>query len=354
MSDTMQQKKFRNAMGGYNKEDVNAYIKETDLQNSAAQEELKNQIADIRAEADALQLAKEQWETREKEYTSAVQALQEQSADKDRQIADKEEALQDLQKRMHILQAQTESQNTVIEKLREEKGQTEEEVTALKESLRLSEAKAETLEQKLAEMQTQMEAAAAEMQHALEAEKMRAEEEIVRFKAAFTEDENSTGYKIRMYDKISGQIGDILLGANRNADDILNTAKEDADRMRSETAEELEKNRSDLQSEIFRIRQETEQEAISIRERLAEMAETMLSGISEEMHANIENCLKELATCMTEVEYDTETMLQTMQKRYREMNDRIQYYQSCVQDHVEKQLREMDQKYGILKNGSSN
>ncbi len=330
-------------MGGYNKEDVNAYIKETDLQNSAAQEELKNQITVLHAEADALQLAKEQWETREKEYTSAVQALQEQSADKDRQMADKEEALQDLQKRMHILQAQTESQNTVIEKLREEKGQTEEEVTALKESLRSSEAKADTLEQKLSEMQ-----------HALEAEKMRAEEEIVRFKAAFTEDENSTGYKIRMYDKISGQIGDILLGANRNADDILNTAKEDADRMRSETAEELEKNRSDLQSEIIRIRQETEQEAISIREQLAETAETMLSGISEEMHANIENCLKELATCMTEVEYDTETMLQTMQKRYREMNDRIQYYQSCVQDHVEKQLREMDQKYGILKNGSSN
>ena len=353
MSEAMQQKKFRNAMGGYNKEDVNAYIKETDLQNSAAQEELKNQIAVLHAEADALQLAKEQWETREKEYTSAVQALQEQSADKDRQMADKEEALQDLQKRMHILQAQTESQNTVIEKLREEKDSLEEKTTALRESLEVSEARAAVLEQKLAEMQEQMESSAAEMAKALEAEKVRAEAEIAQFKAAFTEDEESTGYKIQMYDRISGQIGDILLGANRNADDILNTAKEDADRMRSETAEELEKNRSDLQSEIFRIRQETEQEAISIRERLAETAETMLSGISEEMHANIENCLKELATCMTEVEYDTETMLQTMQKRYREMNDRIQYYQSCVQEHVDKHLRDMEQKFGIRKNGSS-
>ena len=353
MSEAMQQKKFRNAMGGYNKEDVNAYIKETDLQNSAVQEELNHQITALRADLEALQLAKEQWESKENEYTSCIQKLQEQSSDKDRQLSEQESALQDLQKHTDVLRTQMESQNTVIETLQGEKGQLEEEVTALKESLRSSEAKADALEQKLAEMQTQMEAAAAEMQHALEAEKMRAEEEIARFKAAFTEDENSTGYKIRMYDKISGQIGDILLGANRNADDILNTAREDADRMRSETAEELEKNRSDLQSEITRIRQETEQEAISIRERLAETAETMLSGISEEMHANIENCLKELATCMTEVEYDTETMLQTMQNRYREMNDRLQYYQSCVQEHVDQQLRDMDQKYGILKNGSS-
>ncbi|MBQ8402143.1 MAG: hypothetical protein IJX14_09465, partial [Clostridia bacterium] len=158
--------------------------------------------------------------------------------------------------------------------------------------------------------------------------------------------------KIRMYDRISGQIGDILLGANRNADDILNSAKEDADKMRTETAEELEKNRTDLQAELTKIRQETEEEAIYIRERLSETAETLLAGISAEMHTNIENCLKELATCMTEVEYDTETMLQTMQNRYREMNDRIQYYQGCVQEHVAKQLADMDQKYGIHETGS--
>ena len=354
MGDIMQQKKFRNAVGGYNKEDVNNFIKEMDLQNSAAQEELKKQIAFLTADMEVLHLAKDQWAGIEAELKNGIQQLRAQCADKEQQLKEKDDALLNLQKDIDALRTQIEAQNTANEKLRSEKCHLEEEVTANVESLRTAEAQIADLEQNLADMQTKMETKTSEMQNALDAEKARAEEEIAQFKAAFTEDENSTGYKIRMYDKISGQIGDILLGANRNADDILNTAKEDADRMRSETAEELERNRSDLQSELSRIREESEQEALALRERLSETAENMLNDISTEMHANIENCLKELTTCMTEVEYDTETMLQTMQKRYREMNDRIQYYQSCVQDHVDKQLSEMDKKYGIRKTGSSN
>ena len=37
-------KKFRNAVGGYNKEDVNGFIKEMELQNSAALAEASSYI----------------------------------------------------------------------------------------------------------------------------------------------------------------------------------------------------------------------------------------------------------------------------------------------------------------------
>ena len=55
---------------------------------------------------------------------------------------------------------------------------------------------------------------------------------------------------------------------------------------------------------------------------------------------------------MSEVEYDTETILQTMQKRCGEMNDRIQYFQSCVQESIATKLTALDQKYGQPKAGS--
>lgn len=354
-------KKFRNAVGGYNKEDVNNYIKETDIQYSSRLEELQNTLNALEAEKHALLKEKDAWILQENQYKAALEEVSGKEKRNSELLAEKDSVILDLQKRLDICRAQTDAQNTVIERLRTEKVQIEENNAALKHSLQEAETAAKESEKQLAEKTDLLQAAKdalddkqKEMETALAAEKARAEEEIVRFRASFTEDENSTGYKIRMYDKISGQIGDILLGANRDADEIKDAAQADAEKLRTEAAEEMEKSRTDLQAELTRIRQETEQEAIYIRERLSETANDLLANISGELHVNIDNCVKELSTCMTELEYDTETMLQTMQKRYREMNDRIQYYQSCVQDSIDKQLQEMDQKYGIRQAGSSN
>ena len=326
-------RKFRSAVGGYNKEDVNTYIKEADLQNVAKQEEMQKAIASLTEERDTLLEEKN--------------TLLRQSEQQATELLTRSEEMETLRKQVEDLLARTEEQNTALEKLQAEKDSAEKIAADLTEELRLAKTAAEELERRLTEQKEMAETKYRELETALEAEKSRAEEEIASFKAAFTEKEDGTGYKIRMYDKISGQIGDILLGANRDADEILSNARAEADKMRMETADELEKNRSDLQTELDRIREDTKEEAANVRQKLSETAGTMLADISMEMHSNIDNCLKELATCMTEVEYDTETMLQTMQKRYREMNDRLQYYQSCVQEHVDSKLAELDQKYGI-------
>ena len=140
--------------------------------------------------------------------------------------------------------------------------------------------------------------------------------------------------------QISGQIGDILLGANRNADEILEKAQAEAEKLRSETA-----------VEITQLKEATRQETDLLRNRFSETAQTMLADISGELHSNMENCIKELSTCMAEVEYDTDTILQTLQKRCVEMNDRIQYFQSCVQESISAKLTALDQKFGQPKAG---
>ncbi|MBR5446111.1 MAG: hypothetical protein IKV57_08305 [Clostridia bacterium] len=349
-------KKFRNAVGGYNKEDVNGFIKEMDLQNSAALAE-KDAALQKAAESEAA-LQQELGSLRENHaaLSDTLAAAQTEADGLKRELTEKDAVIEDLQKRLGILRSQTEAQTEAMERLRKEKEIAEKTAADKQEQF---DGEKSTLEGKLQEsaaalekLRSDMECRIQELEAALSAAKVRAEEEIERFRTAFTEEEDSTGYKIRMYDKISGQVGDILLDANRNADEILGSAREEAEKLRTETAEEMQKDRTELQAELMRMREENQKEAQSIRDRLSATAETLLSDISGELHVNIDNCIKELAICMTEVEYDAETMLQSMQKRCQEMNDRIHYYQGCVQESIDAKLRNMSQKYGIPETGS--
>jgi len=349
-------KKFRNTIGGYNKEDVNAFIKEMDLQSSAVLAEKETALQKAADTEAALRSDLASLQNRCAELSETLTAAQTDTEKLKSDLAEKDTVIEDLQKRLGIFRAQTEAQTEALERTRGEKEKAEKAAENLQ--VRFAEerkALAERLAESAAELErcrTETEARVQELEAALLSEKARADEEIARFQASFTEDEDSTGYKIRMYDKISGQIGDILLDANRNADEILSSAQEDAERIRTESAEKMQKDRTDLQAELSRLREDAQKEAQCIRDRLSQTAETLLKDISGEMHINIDNCIKELAVCMTEVEYDAETMLQNMQKRCREMNDRIQYYQGCVQDSITAKLQDMNQKYGIPETGS--
>lgn len=337
-------KKFRNAMGGYNKEDVNAFIQETDLANREKQDALQNELDILTTEQGTWLSEKEQLQAEMAKLKAAVEEQQQQ--------------LETQTETIRCLQQQVEEKETTLAanmaanmaekaKLAEQVEQQAKTIPEIQGKLAMAEAACAEAEKALA-------ATKAEAETVLTAEKERAAKEIDRIKAAYLEEEDGAGYKIRMYDRISGQIGDILLGANRDADDILRSAKEEAERLRTETADTLAQERSAVQAELEQLQADTKAEAVCVRKKLSETAGTLLADISGEMHLNIENCLKELSTCMTEVESDTETLFQTMQRRYQEMNERIQYYQSCMQEHIDARLTEMDEQYAIRESGREN
>ena len=80
---------------------------------------------------------------------------------------------------------------------------------------------------------------------------------------------------------------------------------------------------------------------------MSDTAGQLLSEISGDLHDNVDSCLREVDTCIAEMQSDMETMLNTIRARYREMNGRILYYQNCVTDTVSEKLHDMDEKYGI-------
>lgn len=139
--------------------------------------------------------------------------------------------------------------------------------------------------------------------------------------------EEKSSEKSQKYDQISAQIGDILINANQSADTILSSAH----------------------AEAARIVTETEEEANYIRTRLSDTADEMLTSISAQLHLSTENCVTELMTAVREMRDSADSMVRDLDARSRELNDRIEYYQSNVSESIEKSLSKMDQKYGIRK-----
>ncbi len=367
------EERFRNALGGYNKEDVNRYIKETDLANAARVDTLQKQTEEL---SDGLEKAHKEIDDLtavNEQMTAKLSDANAQIVEKDDSIAERDTTIRDLQKRLDIAKAQTDAQNTVMDKLKKE-------ASVLQERLTEQEMKITSLEKAKADAESEIATLSAEKERAIAAcseaekagkasvqsaidteeikwkkmlsdavaaEKARGDAELEKLRREFDSGEESIAYKLRMYDKISGQIGDILLNANRNADDILTSAHEEADKLRSDAMEEANRIGVEAQAQAMRTRSETEEEASYIRDRLSVTAGHLLTEISGDLHDNVDSCLREVDTCITEMQSDMETVLNTIQARYREMSDRILYYQNCVTDTVSDKLHEMDEKYGI-------
>jgi len=126
------------------------------------------------------------------------------------------------------------------------------------------------------------------------------------------------------YDRISAQIGDIMISANTSANAIVAAANEHA----------------------TRIMTETETEANSIRARLSDAADEMLSQISGELHTSTENCISEMTTSLREMRDNASALIQDFEKRSRDLSVKVEYYQTSLNEAVNALLSEMDKKYG--------
>ena len=123
--------------------------------------------------------------------------------------------------------------------------------------------------------------------------------------------------------------------------------KTEADKLRADTEIECEQKRADCDASVSRTRMEVEEEASYIRERLSVAAGDLLASVSTDLHANTENCIRELTACVEDMQYEIKALFSRLTSRSAEMNDRIDYYQNCVAEGVGMKLAEMDEKYGI-------
>ncbi len=155
---------------------------------------------------------------------------------------------------------------------------------------------------------------------AAEAENARLSARLAEFDIASPEEDKS-----QKYDRISAQIGDIMISANTSADAIVAAANDHA----------------------AKIIADSESEAAILRSRISDTADEMLSRISGELHAGTDSYLYELTNALREMRDSTSAMINDFQKRSRDLSMKVEYYQATLTETVNTALSEMDEKYGI-------
>ena len=199
MLDKMPAPTFRTAVGGYNKDDINNYIRETNASFLASSKEYEDRIHDL---------------------STSV-------AERDRTIAE-------LKKKLSAADSEE------LSRLRLKNGELSDALASVGEENRRSGERIKELERELAELR------------AAEAEE--AEEEPVP----------EEKQKAEAYDKVSAQIGRILLDARENAESVIAAAQSEADEIRAQARDELEAARSEADG----MRRDVEEDCRRTKEKL--------------------------------------------------------------------------------------
>ncbi|MBP3293496.1 MAG: hypothetical protein J6N32_07065 [Clostridia bacterium] len=303
---------FRSALGGFNRDDVTNYIKETDQKHA-------DELAEMTALLEEAQRSYEELSAKNKELSSQLDTVQTKNYDLtlklDEVTAQRDEALKE-----------NEQSNATFRDLRYSLDKAEADIRELTET---AEARAKEWAKEKEDYLRQIDelkTAAVEPEYD-------------------PDDHNSPAYKLEMYDKISAQLGDILINANRNADDILEAARQEAETLRLDTETECGQKRAECDADIRRLRGELAKEAEALREGLSNGAASLLADIRTDLHSNVESCIREMNSCVTDMQYEIQTMLARIKKSSDEMNDRIGYYQSSASEGIESRLTEMDKEF---------
>lgn len=314
-------KMFRNSLSGYNKEDVNKYIRETDAAHAEELEALRAEVS--AAEAKIAELTEQNKTVSDilSATTAEVEALRTEKAEieeRDAQLAEllrkDMEEIDALKKESNFHKAECEAQKNVLATLRAERDALLAEVEGLRTASTDAASTAPT--------------ASAEDYEA-------------------TADRDSDRYKLDMYNKISSQLGDIIINANRTADEIVSRAKNEAESLKISTDNEIREKKIACESEVSKMKNDTEEEAAYIRKRISNIAEELLSRVSTDLHNSIDSSVREINTYVSDVQYEIKALVTKISGRSDEMYDRLGYYQSCVSEGIDKRLCEMDKKYGI-------
>ncbi len=298
-------KMFRTALSGYNKDDVNRYILEVDRKNREEKDRLAKDIEDMGKFNVELAAKNEQLTEQNGETAARLAELEAEVARLTQENAAKDEAIRDITKRHDFYKVQTDAQNEALAKAKDEKNALNDRVAVLTAESRSKD--------------EQIKANAEKYAADLETLRKAYEAEITEIRNAARVDDG-VAYKLDMYDKISSQIGDILINANRNSDDIITTAKREAEQI-------LKHTRTDASDDAERMRRG-----------ISASADTAIREIREEFSGSLGSCVSEIQTCLTELQYETNALLSLLQQKQTDINERLDFYHSNISEAVKARL----------------
>lgn len=327
-------KLFRSQMNGFNRDDVNNYIKETDLKHSEEINALKLQLDELKAKVDELSAQCIGLEDANKTLVS----------DKDEALAtlgEKDTKIAELEKKADFYKVEAEAQINVMNELKIENKRLAAELesastsdaSSLSDEIARLTALNEEKDTIIVSLNDEIERVNAENIALTE----RSKEAVANSRMGDVTDTTSNAYKLETYNKISSQLGDILINANRSADEIVSSAREKAKQLLVDT-----------ELECARKKAEAFENTQSIRARLASISDKIISSVNDDLGGSIDGCMKEIATCIDDMKYEIQTMMTKLTSRTDEINEKLSFYRSSATEGVNKKVAEMDMEYSNL------
>lgn len=302
-------KMFRTSISGYNKDDVNRYILEIDKKSKETAETMSSEIKALTAETESLSLSLRKTVEENAELSAKLTELQEELDNLQAKLQAKSAENEEISKEYKACKTLLKEKNTALSAASVEN-------TSLKQRL-------DSLTANVSAKDTQLKAAAEKYAADLETLRTAYETELTAAREAAKPDE-SAAYKLNMYEKISSQIGDILINANRSSDEIISSARAEAEKLLTQTNDEASERSRRMRTGIHGC----------VSEAVTELKEEFLSSMT--------NCTGELQTCMKEIQYETDALMAFLTRKQEEMTERIEFYYGTVSESIDEKLNNMD------------
>ncbi len=300
---------FRTSISGYNKDDVNRYIIETDRKNREQTDELTKKTEELTKANTELTKKAETLEQNNAESADRLLALEEELNRLKEENKAQAASIEEITKRYEFCRIQTDAQNEALAKAKEERERLNRQIEALTED---SHGKDLQIKQNAEK-------------YAADIETLRSayEKELAQIKDAAKVDE-SVAYKLDMYDRISSQIGDILINANRNSDEIISAARSEAANLLTRTNTEAAEN------------------SARMKDGIRGCADQTVNELKNEFTSNIGSCVKEIQTCITDMQYETDALMAFLNRKQTEINERLEFYHGSLTENIDGKLQSME------------
>ncbi len=284
--------------GGYQRDDVNAYIETMQAQFYSIEQTLKNTINHQRAELDALRAQTDGAEELREEAEELRLAL---AAD-EQTLAETQTALEQSRAACIAAEAGRATAEAALACCREELAAAQNALDALRAELDTAKAAATAAEA----------AAKAEAKAAAEAETAAAAAEAgadippaeePEEAAVPTAEYEALKLKAEQYDRMSAHIGAIMLKANAGAEDVLNRARADADAWLAEINHSLDETRT----------------------RAQDTADRLIGDVGRSLAEISRGCRDEIVVDLEELRSALRTLQNTLDAKYADINRKLDF-----------------------------
>lgn len=278
-------KMFRGSVSGFNKEDVNKYIIEMNTEFSAKEEEYKAEIESLKSK---LAISAEK-------LNEAVTAL---------------DSVSELEARCRCAEDELEHEK----KLR---GVADEMLAVESERTMVLEAELEGAKARIASLENEL------ASRPITVEAPDKEEEI----KSIDENGECDCDKVKLYDELRDNIGDILLKANKNADDIIKDAERKAASVESASRERSE----------------------AAKRRLTVITGRTVASLKKNAIMNADSCVREFRAYSDDISASTRAMCSNLEKKYLALSARMEALGNELEEGIKSTLRDFDKSCSGIK-----